>query len=653
MTKSTGPAILSRYLGFKNPRAGLLLPLAFLVGGFLLARFLPHLDKHIPGGAPVVQIFLEILWFCFMVTGFLKWPAYYRQKYGEMAYREVVLRHFLWGGILMFAGVLRPIWVAGSDIAWLPLWLRLVVGVYLLLMGLLLEMKGMRALRLDRVVLIYTIFPERGEQVQSRLYEFLRHPLYAAMAHACLGLAFLNGTWAGFGCAAVFCLKLYIWSRLEENELIRRFGQGYKEYMQKVPAFIPRFAKLIPFWKTLLSILFLLVSIFSAQGKDRPYGHYESLYHDLHRHPELSLQEKATSAKLAAELKQGGFEVTTGVGGYGIVAVMKNGKGPTVLVRTDMDALPIQEATGLSYASQVPGVMHACGHDLHMTIFLATASVLSQKKDQWQGTLVMIGQPAEEIGAGARAMIAAGLFKKFPKPNYALALHDLDMLPAGKIAYRAGYMLANVDSIDVTVFGRGGHGAMPHMTIDPIVLSSQVIMGYQTIISREKSPLDPGVITVGSIHGGSKHNIIPNEVKLQLTVRSFDNKTRDYFKSAIRRVSEDYAAAARAPKPAIKYSEGTPALYNDPALVSKIVPVFEKTFGKENVLAVSPFMWGEDFSQYGILGKIPIFMFGLGVQPTDKGGPSLHSPQFAPAFEKSFKTGVSAMSEAALSLMKK
>ena len=241
---NSGFSRLSRYLGFKNPRAGLLLPLAFAVGGSLLAYFLPHLDAHVPGGAPVVQIFLEIIWFALMYTGFIKYQKHYRQKFGEMAYRAVVLRHFLWAGILMFAGVLRPIWVAGNDVAWLPLWLRLVIGVYLLSMGLLLEIRGMKALRLDRVVLIYTIFPERGEQVQNKLYEILRHPLYAAMAHASLGFAFWNGTWAGFGCAAVFCIKLYVWSMLEERELIGRFGQGYRDYMKRVPGFIPRLKEL-------------------------------------------------------------------------------------------------------------------------------------------------------------------------------------------------------------------------------------------------------------------------------------------------------------------------------------------------------------------------------------------------------------------------
>lgn len=400
------------------------------------------------------------------------------------------------------------------------------------------------------------------------------------------------------------------------------------------------------------------------------YAHLESLYKHLHAHPELSLQEKETAARLARELKDAGFEVTTGVGGTGIVGVLKNGTGPTILVRTDMDALPVTEQTGLAYASKVRtkdrhgnevGAMHACGHDMHMTAWIGAARVLASMKDHWKGTLVFIGQPAEEIGAGARLMIEDGLFKRFPKPDYCLALHCNSEKPAGHVAYTEGQALANVDSVDILVRGKGGHGAAPHTTVDPIVLAARIVLDLQTIVSREISPTDPAVVTVGSIHGGTKHNIIPPEVKLQLTVRTTKDSVRKHVLEAIERIAKSAAQSARAPEPIVKVdpSEFTPALVNDPALTRRTVSLFKEVLGAEKVHERPPMMGGEDFSRYGREG-IPIFLFWLGtmsperIAEAEKGArplPSLHSDSYHPVPEPSIKTGVVAMSTAVLNLL--
>lgn len=397
----------------------------------------------------------------------------------------------------------------------------------------------------------------------------------------------------------------------------------------------------------------------------------ESLYIHLHRNPELSLQEKQTAARIASELRAAGFEVAEGVGGYGVVGLLRNGSGPTVMVRTDLDALPVTEKTGLPYASTVRtrdaqgrevGVMHACGHDMHMTAFVGTARLLARLKDRWRGTLVMIGQPAEERGSGAAAMIRDGLFTRFPRPDYALALHVDAALEAGKIGYREGFVFANVDSVDVTIYGLGGHGAYPHLTKDPIVLASQVILGLQTIVSREVRPIDPAVVTVGSIHGGAKHNIIPDQVDLQLTVRSFSEETREQILSSIRRIVIGTARAAGVPperEPAVRVinDEYTPATYNDPALVRRLVPVWKRELGEENVVERDPEMGGEDFSRYGrVEPQIPIVMFRLGVIDRERMArplPSLHSPLFWPALHPTIETGVKAMTAAVLELMPK
>jgi hippurate hydrolase len=399
----------------------------------------------------------------------------------------------------------------------------------------------------------------------------------------------------------------------------------------------------------------------------------EALYKQLHSHPEISFQETATAGRLAQELQKAGFEVKTGIGGHGLVAILKNGPGPTVLVRTDLDALPITEQTGLSYASKVRtrdkagnevGAMHACGHDMHMTCWIGTARVLAALKDRWSGTLMFLGQPAEETGSGARMMLDDGLFKRFPKPDFALALHCDARGETGKISYTEGLALANVDSVDIVVRGRGGHGSAPHSTIDPIVLAARIILDLQTIVSRETDPLNPCVVTVGSIHGGTKHNIIPSEVKLQITVRTTKDSVRKHTLEAIERIAKNVAASALAPEPEVKVDPGefTPALVNDAELGRRTIGVLRQVLGKDNVLERPPVMGGEDFSRYRKEG-VPIFMYWLGTIPADRmaeasrdGGrplPSLHSDLFYPAPEPTIRTGVFTMTHAVLNLVGK
>jgi hippurate hydrolase len=428
-------------------------------------------------------------------------------------------------------------------------------------------------------------------------------------------------------------------------------------------------AGLAPAQKAELSALIPRIQVLA----DKYYPELFDLYRHFHQHPELSFQEKNTSARLATELRKLGFEVTTGIGGYGVVGVLRNGDGPTVMVRADMDALPVEEKTGLPYASKVRmlddrgnevPVMHACGHDLHMTVFLGVARVLTALKDSWHGTLLMVGQPAEERGAGARAMLKDGLFEKFPRPDYALALHDDSSMPAGTVGYTEGYALANVDAVDVIIRGVGGHGAYPHTTKDPIVMAAETIMALQTIVSREIEPIQPAVVTVGSIHGGTKHNIIPDEVRLQLTLRSYTDDVRNHTIQAIRRIVRGIAMANGVPEDrmpqVIVQDEFTPATYNDPALTRRVMKAIARIIGEENVWEHKPMMAGEDFSQYGrVEPKIPICIFWLGaVEPekyeeSQKKGtplPGLHSPQFAPYPPLTIRTGVKAMSAAALDL---
>lgn len=400
------------------------------------------------------------------------------------------------------------------------------------------------------------------------------------------------------------------------------------------------------------------------------YPSLEQLYQHLHAHPELSLQEQATAARLAQELRAAGAEVTTGVGGHGVVGVLRNGPGPTVMIRADMDALPIVERTGLPYASQVRttdrdgkevGVMHACGHDINMTCLVGTTRTLVQLRSHWSGTLLLVGQPAEEIGAGARAMLADGLFTRFPKPDMALALHCDGRYPHGHVNYREGQMQAHVDSLDITVRGKGGHGAAPHMTIDPVLLASRIVVDLQTIVSREVNPLDSAVITVGSIHGGTRHNIIPAEVKLQLTVRTTHDELRQQVLAAIGRIVRATAQGARAPEPEIRHDPQayTPALVNDPALTRRTLAALRATLGADRVHERPPSLGGEDFSQF-VLAGIPGCYFFLGTAPPDhvaaarQGGrplPNTHSDTYFPVPEPTLKTGVLSMSLAVLNLL--
>lgn len=393
----------------------------------------------------------------------------------------------------------------------------------------------------------------------------------------------------------------------------------------------------------------------------------EELYRHFHQHPELSFHERQTAARLGDELETLGATVTRNVGGHGIVALLENGQGPTVMVRTDLDGLPVIEKTGLVYASQVQtkddsgndvGVMHACGHDVHITCLIGVARYLAANRSAWQGTLMLIGQPAEERGAGAAAMLGDGLFEKFPRPDAAIALHVDSALAAGQVGYRPGYALANVDSVDITLRGRGGHGAYPHTTIDPIVQAAQLVMSLQTIVSREVKPTEPAVVTVGSIHAGTKHNVISANCKLQLTVRSYSDKVRQQVISAIERKTRAVAEGAGAPEPEIVVSEGTPALYNDPAMTDRIGETFRHALGDTMVVETDPSMGGEDFSRYGRAG-VPILMFRLGtVEQTrldhyrhrGQQPPSLHSAEFYPDAELTLKTGIKAMSAAVLHL---
>ncbi|MCA9259932.1 MAG: amidohydrolase, partial [Planctomycetales bacterium] len=391
-------------------------------------------------------------------------------------------------------------------------------------------------------------------------------------------------------------------------------------------------------------------------------------YKTLHQAPELSFEESQTAARMAQELRTLDFEVTERVGGHGVVGVLKSGDGPTLLLRADMDALPVAEQTDLEFASKVRvrdargatvGVMHACGHDVHMTNLLGTLRYLVSHRDAWQGTLVAMFQPAEERGAGAQAMLDDGLFVKFPRPDFAVALHVNAERPAGAIACLPGYAMANVDSVDIRLKGRGGHGAAPHMTIDPILIAARLVLDLQTIVSREVKPIEPAVITVGSIHGGAKHNVIDDHCDLQLTVRSYAPEVRRLLLEAIRRKALAAAQSAGAPEPEISVSEGTPSLYNDPELAERLLPPLRRALGAENVVPGEPTMGGEDFGRLGRAGA-PIVMLSLGAVDAERlaelkrgsaGVPSLHSPKFYPDVEPTLRAGVRAMIAVACELL--
>ena len=410
----------------------------------------------------------------------------------------------------------------------------------------------------------------------------------------------------------------------------------------------------------------------SAIAADYPY--LEGLYQHLHQHPEISFQEVETARRVGDELEALGFEVTRDFGGHGVVAILRNGEGPTLMIRTDLDGLPIEEQTGLPFASITMATdrdgnsvhaMHACGHDLHMTVFVGAARQLANRRDQWQGTLMMIGQPAEERSGGAKAMLAQGLFERFPRPDFNLALHVSSSLEAGTVGAVSGYFMANVDSVDIVVKGQGGHGAYPNLSKDPVVLAAQIVMALQTIVSREVSPLEPAVVTVGSIHGGSQHNIIPNQVKLQLTLRSYNIEVRDQTIASIRRIARNTALAAGMSQDQLPVvtvlDEHTPAAYNNPELTARVLEVFRLAIGAESVVELQPEMVGEDFGRYGAIEpRIPSLMFRLGTVAKDRfqlaergelNLPTLHSANYAPDAEPSIKTGIETMSVAALAVL--
>jgi hippurate hydrolase len=402
------------------------------------------------------------------------------------------------------------------------------------------------------------------------------------------------------------------------------------------------------------------------------YPSLDALYRDLHQHPELSLQEEETAKKMAARLRALGFEVTERVGGFGVVGVLRNGDGPTLLVRTDIDALPVKEQTGLPYASMVTAknesgvlvpVMHACGHDLHMTAWVGTATLLAKDRARWRGTLLFVGQPAEEMLSGANAMIRDGLFTRFPRPDFAIAIHDTNRLPAGQVGLTPGFAMAATDAVDITIFGKGGHGAYPHLTIDPIAIAARTVVALQSIVSREVNPLDSAVITVGSIHGGTKHNIIPDRVQLQLTVRSFKPEVQKQLLAAIERIVRHESAAGRAPKEpvvSVDPNQSGAALYNDPVLVGRLGSALVGALGQENVTEIEPVTGSEDFGAFGRAAGAPSVLIRVGAaEPaafaaataSGEALPGIHSPLFAPERERTIRTGVSTLTACAFNLL--
>lgn len=411
----------------------------------------------------------------------------------------------------------------------------------------------------------------------------------------------------------------------------------------------------------LLTLAMLMTTSGAAAADD-----LMSIYQDLHRHPELSFKETRSAGILAAQAKAAGFAVTSGVGQTGVVAVLVNGPGPVLLIRTDMDALPVPEATGLSYASQTAGQMHACGHDIHMTSWIAVARAMSASRAKWSGTLVMIGQPAEEISGGAAAMLKDGLYTRFPRPTNVLAFHDSAALPVGRVAVNDGYMMANIDSVDIVVRGIGSHGAAPNLGIDPIVLGARIVGALQTLVSREVTPGSPAVVTVGTFNAGTKRNIIPDEAKLQLTVRSYDPATRKLLLAGIQRIAKGEAEAAGVPGdrlPAVTFAESSEAVLNTPGQTPKVRAAIAAALGADAVVPLPASMVSEDFSSYSLGQKdIESTMFWVGAQPQSvwsaAGGdirklPGLHSAKFAPDPAPTIATAVEAMTAAAMGLLAK
>jgi hippurate hydrolase len=417
-----------------------------------------------------------------------------------------------------------------------------------------------------------------------------------------------------------------------------------------------------------LAKLFLLASLVvpgfaqapASKEVESVYPDAHALYLDLHQNPELSSHEVETATKLAGRLRSLGYEVTEHVGGTGVVAILKNGAGPTVMLRTELDALPVEEKTGLSYASKVRAkddaghdvpVMHACGHDLHMASILGTATIMERSKDTWHGTLMLIGQPAEETIGGAKAMLADGLFTRFPRPDVAVALHVGNTLPAGMVGITPGVYNTNADSLRITIYGKGGHGSAPHTAIDPIVIAARTILALQTITSREVKPGEMAVVTVGYIHAGTKNNIIPDQAELGLTVRTNNPEVRKQVLAAIARITKAEAEAGNAPRPPfVERTEGTDLVYNDPALAQRLRGVLQSALGKDNVVIEGPITPSEDFSFFVEQG-IPGFYFNLGGADPEKLAqakaegtmlPSNHSPLFAPDVDPALQTGIAA-----------
>ncbi len=400
---------------------------------------------------------------------------------------------------------------------------------------------------------------------------------------------------------------------------------------------------------------------------DSMYPALDALYKDLHANPELGFQEVRTAALLATEMRKLGFEVTEKVGGTGVVAILRNGAGPTVLVRADMDALPMEEKTGLPYASKAKAqyggretfVAHSCGHDVHMASWVGTARTLVALKDRWKGTLMFIGQPAEETVSGAKAMMADGLFTRFPKPDFAFALHTSPS-PYGFVGYRAGPTSSNSDGLEITFKGRGGHGSAPDKTIDPITIAARFITDVQTVVSREKDPAEFGVVTVGAIQGGTVGNIIPDQVVLRGTIRSYQPQVREKLLAGVRRTAQAAAMMGGAPEPLVELAPGGSAIVNNEALVQRTTAALKATMGGPQIVPVPPITASEDFSEFLNAG-VPGMMFFVGVSAPDEvaaamkpGGKPLafnHSPFFAPVPEPSIKTGVQAMSIAVLTAL--
>jgi len=404
---------------------------------------------------------------------------------------------------------------------------------------------------------------------------------------------------------------------------------------------------------------------------DSYYPDLQTLYQDIHRNPELAFQEVQTAATLAARLKALGYEVTTGVGRTGIVGVLRNGTGPTVMLRTELDALPVAEKTGAAFASSVVTknlagatvpVMHACGHDLHMTAWMGTAKWMSEHRQPWHGTLMMVGQPAEEsagTSGGATAMLKDGLFERFPKPDYVIGIHDDDTMPAGTIGFHPGPFRAMSISPTVTMYGRGGHGAMPYNTIDPVVMAARAVIALQTIVSRENNPMDPVVLTIGSIHGGTQANVIPDEVKLELNIRTYTDEVQQRVLAAVGRILKAEAAAAGAPRePSITMPESGHVVVNDPALTRRVAAALQKALGTQQVIEMPAKMTSEDFAEYGRAG-VPSVLLHIGaVNPaklaesrrTGIPVPAPHSPEWLPDLEPTLKAAIRGETVALLDL---